>query len=209
MNKSGTPRLWPMKWVVLAIILFIVIYTVVMIFFRKPGKPYQPYKDASDRATVSRLLSSGYQRIVLDVDRPADPSRLNLLRGAAQAAAHGVSGGFEGDLQAAMIEKPLLADSFDGLRAAADADVDQGYQILFTATIPDNKRVISNAVLYRRGQELSIVPIFERLDPSLQARWRETTILISLPAHSVPAGEYTATLVGARKSLSWSLRIRQ
>src|SRR5438105_3708911 len=56
---------WPMKWIALAILLFIVPYTYLTLHFRKPGKAFEPYADLSKRANTARLLSAGYQRIPL------------------------------------------------------------------------------------------------------------------------------------------------
>ena len=62
---------WPMKWIVLAIVLFLVPYTFITLHFRKPGPGYLPYQDSKQRATLAKV---GYQRITLSVDRPADPA---------------------------------------------------------------------------------------------------------------------------------------
>jgi len=49
-----------MKWVVVAIVVFVAGYTVVNLLFRKPGRAYRPYQDAQDRAT--RLVVTLEQR---------------------------------------------------------------------------------------------------------------------------------------------------
>src|SRR5262245_25725972 len=54
---------WPMKWVVVAILLLIVPYTIITLKYRKAGPAYEPYEDLKNRANVSRLLAAGYQRI--------------------------------------------------------------------------------------------------------------------------------------------------
>ncbi|MFA5263403.1 MAG: hypothetical protein WC378_06220 [Opitutaceae bacterium] len=198
-----------MKWVILAIALFIIGYTVVMVFYRKPGKAYRPYQDSTDRATVARLLSSGYQRASLIVDRPADPSRELAIPLGGMARTKSAPGGFPGNLDAAMIEKPLLADSYSNVAAPSSAQGAQPYRILLTANLPDNKRMIAGAVLFRRGKELSVVPVFERISGSLQARWRETSVLVTVPADTLPAGKYELTLIGGKSSQSWLLDLRQ
>src|SRR5215213_7515076 len=75
----STPRAdrrpWPMKWIVLAIVVVIVPYTYLTLRYRRPEKAFQPYADLKDRANTRRLLSSGFQRITLHAQRPADPVR--------------------------------------------------------------------------------------------------------------------------------------
>lgn len=198
-----------MKWVVLAILIFVVGYTLVMIFFRKPGRPYRPYQDSVDRATVTRLLSSGFQRVALEIERPADPGRLQILNGAPAARFSSAAGGLTGELNAAVLEKPLLASSYASFSAPAAGSASRGYSILFNANLADNKRVISGALLYRRQQEVFVVPVFEKLGGELQARWRESNILVRIPAGSLPAGRYEMTLVGEKTSLTWALDLRQ
>ena len=64
-----------MKWIVVAILLFIAIYTPITLLYRKPGKTFEPYQDTKDRANTGRLLNAGYQRVALGFSRPTDPAR--------------------------------------------------------------------------------------------------------------------------------------
>lgn len=202
-------RPWPMKWVVLAILVFVVGYTLVMVFFRKPGRAYRPYQDSVDRATVARLLDSGFQRFALETERPADPGRLQVLNGAPAARFATAPGGLSSELDAAILEKPLLAASYASLSAPASGSAAKPYALLFDANLSDNKRVVSGVLLYRRQQEVFIVPVFERLGGELQARWRESVVLARIPAGSLPAGRYQMTLVGEKNSLTWTAELRQ
>ena len=99
---------WPMKWVVLAIVLGLAGYTYLTLRYRKPGPAYRPYQDTVNRVTVGRLLSSGYQRIALAVDRPADPQRKSVILGGFASATTARSG-LPPELDRALVEKPLLA----------------------------------------------------------------------------------------------------
>lgn len=198
-----------MKWVVLAILVFVVGYTLVMLFFRKPGRAYRPYQDSVDRATVTRLLSSGFQRVPLELERPADPGKVQVLKGAPAARPSGALGGLSSELDSAVIEKPLLAASFANFSAPAAASASQPYELSFVANLADNKRVVTSALLYRKKQEIYIVPVFEKLGGELQARWRESAVLIRIPAGTLPAGRYDMTLVGEKSSLQWAAELRQ
>jgi hypothetical protein len=196
-----------MKWVVLAIVLGLAAYTYLTLHFRKPGPAFQPYQDAVNRTTVSRLLSSGYQRIALAVERPADPQRTSVVLGGFASAATARSG-LPPELDEALVGKPMLAETITSVTAAAEVSAGQPYRIQFSATLTDHKHVISEAHLFRKNDSLVIVPVFEQIEGGLQARWLETTVLLTVPGTALPPGHYTATLVGAHGSRTWPLLVR-
>ena len=76
------------------------------------------------------------------------------------------------------------------------------------ATLADHKHVISEAHLFRKDDSLVILPVFEQIEGGLQARWLETTVLLTVPGNALPPGRYTATLVGAHGSRTWPLLVR-
>jgi hypothetical protein len=209
MPEVRQPKPWPMKWVALAIVLMIAIYTFLTLYFRKPGPPHRPYQEAVDRANTTRLLASGYQRIALAVERPAGPRRTDVVpAGRAAASAQAAVGGLPPELASALVEPPLLAETIATLEAGAETGANLPYRVQFSATLADRKRVIAEALLFRKGDTLTLVPVFERIAGGLQARWQETTGLLTVPAGTLPPGRYTATLVGARGSRTWTLTVR-
>lgn len=198
-----------MKWVVLAIALFIVGYTAVMVVFRKPGKAHEPYKEAVDRATVTRLLSAGYQRIPVQVERPSDPGKFTLQSGSGNLQWRYTEAGLQDELRIALPEPPVLAESYAKISAAPSAHSSAPYQILVTINMPDNKRVITGAQLLKRGNELTLVPETEALGGALQARWKDSVWVFTVPASSLVPGHYTLTLAGSKSSTTWELDLRQ
>ena len=198
---------WPMKWVVLVIVLGLAGYTYLTLRYRKPGPAYQPYQDTVNRTTVSRLLSSGYQRIALTVERPADPQRTSVVLGGFASATTARSG-LPPELDHALVGKPLLAEAITSVTAAAETTAAQPYRIQFSATLADRKHVISEALLFRKDDSLVIIPVFDKIEGGLQARWLETTVMLTVPGGALPPGRYTATLVGARGSRTWPLLVR-
>src|SRR5690242_13727934 len=105
MSKLPEKKQWPLKWVVLGIVLFIVPYTYLRLHFSRPGRAYEPYAEARSRATTAGLLSGGFQRIALTVHRPAGSPR-----GSAAAPAIGTTagpGGMPAALQKALADPPL------------------------------------------------------------------------------------------------------
>jgi len=192
-----------MKWIVFAIIVFIVPMTYLTLRYRKPAKAFEPYHDLKDRANTTRLLSAGYQRIALVAQRPADPARP-----AAAVAVPATPGGLPAELAATLLEKPLLPAEITSATAAPLASALLPYPIQLTCTVPDDKQQLAGAQLYLRGEEIFLVPDFERLGGGLLARSRESVVLLTVPAGALKAGRYQTTLVGQRVSRTWTLEVR-
>lgn len=193
---------WPMKWIVLAIALFIPIYTYLTLHFRRPEKAFAPYGDMRDRADVIRLLKAGYQRVPIEASRPADSSP--RPRGFVQKA----PGGLPAELKKTLIESPLLPLEITSLAAADSAVSGIDYPIGFSYLMQDNKRQLSGAHLYVRPGELVVVADFERLGGGLLARDKEGSALLTVPPGSLKPGDYKATLVGERTSVTWDLHVK-
>ncbi len=197
---------WPMKWIVLTILVFVVGYTFVTLRYRKPGKSFEPYEDTKSRANTGRLLSAGYQRVVLGFSRPTDPARTGAA-GSSAAAIATSAGGLPAELTQALIDQPILPVSIDTVTAAGSAAAAAPYLIQFTATLADNKHQPSGALLYRKDKELVVVPTSEKLVGTLLARDAGATVLLTVPAGALPAGQYRVTVAGSRTARSWTLQV--
>lgn len=191
-----------MKWILIAILVVIVPYTFLRWHYRKPGHAFEPYHDMKERANTLRLLNAGFQRISLDADRPADPSR-----GLSPAPAFPAPGGLPAALDTTLVDKPLLPADILAVSAAAHANAMLAYPIELTCTLPDNKQQLGGAQLYLRGEEICIVPVFEKLTGGLLARTRENVIRLTIPAGALKPGRYHVTLVGSRTSKAWTLDV--
>jgi hypothetical protein len=193
---------WPMKWIVVSILVFIPIYTYLTLHYRRPGPAFNPYRDMRDRADVIRLLKAGYQRIAIDVSRPAED--VAATGGATSPA----PGGLPDELRRTLVETPLMALEIDSASAAPTAVSGIDYDIGLTYTIPDNKRQLSGAHLYEKPGEIVIVADFERLAGGLLSRTRDGSAILDIPPGSLRPGTYRVTLVGEHASREWTLRVR-
>jgi hypothetical protein len=193
---------WPMKWIVLAIALFVPVYTFLTLHYRRPGPAFRPYQDMRDRADVSRLLRAGYQRVAVEARRPADPTAASGL------ATSPAPGGLPEELRATLVESPLLPLTIGSVSAAPEAVSGIDYQVELTYTLADNKRQLSGAHLYERRGEVVIVADFERLGGDLLSRTREGAARLTIPPGALKPGTYRVTLVGERESRTWTLRVR-
>ena len=187
-----------MKWIVLAIVLFLVPYTFITLHFRKPGPGYLPYQDSKQRATLAKV---GYQRITLSVDRPADPRPI-----AAQAPVLPVAGGLPADLAATLLTPPLLPDVIGAVAAAPTADGGT-YRVTFSCTRRDSHEDLATAALYLKGTEIVIVTDCEHLPGNLLTRSRAEVIALNFSSGSLPVGTYRMTLAGASAGKSWTVQV--
>jgi len=191
-----------MKWVVLAIIVFIPLYTYLTLHFRRRDPVYEPYEEARDRATVDRLLAAGYRRVDLTAMRPTE-----RLRPAMPARVADASGGLPAGLKTALVAAPLLPATVSQVAAASETGAAQPYFIDFTAGLPDETEELMDAQAYVRKGELVIVPNFERVSGALLVRSTETAVRLTVPAGVLAPGRYRVALVARRDTRTWELTV--
>jgi hypothetical protein len=207
MTARRPPPSLSMYWIVLAIAVFVVGYTFLRLHYSRGGKPFEPYHDLGEQTAVRRLLGLGYQRIPVEVGRPADPlpeSRFAPVTTDVTSA----SGGLPSELTSALGRTPYLPGSIIHVAAPREATATATYMLQFTCAQPDYTTQIDGAYLYRKGGRIFLLPRFEKTPGQLLARWRESVVVVSFPTQSLPPGRYSITLCGGRTSKSWEFTIR-
>ena len=196
-----------MHWVALVIAIGIGAYTFLTLHYRKHGPAYRPFEDSQNRATVARLVQAGWHLIPAEVVRPAEAARAaELPSPAAMTAA--ARGGLPGELDYALMEKPILPDRILSVSAPGEIAAGGTVRIYFTCVNNNLKVQLGEVLLYRKNKHLFLLPRFERAPGGLLARWKETMAWISFPATGLSPGRYRATLVGAAASQSWELVVQ-
>lgn len=203
MPARPTPKPWPMKWIVVSILLFVPIYTWLTLHFRRSGPVYEPYAEARDRAMTGRLLAAGYRRVTLTATRPTESLRIS-----ARAPVTAVPGGLPADLAAALTAAPLPPARATHIVAARETGAAQAYIVDFTATLPDEKNELLDAQIYVRAGRLVLVPDFERVPGGLLVRSPETEVRLTVPAGVLSPGHYRVMLVATQESQSWMLLVK-
>lgn len=194
-----------MKWVVVAIVVSLGLYTFFTLYFRKPGPAYRPYQDAQDRATTARLLTGGWSRLPATVSRPAEPVR----PGAAPAAIRRDTPGLGAELDAAFAEKPRLLAAVGGVVAPATVTRGEDYGTYFKGTLADQQTQLGEIAVYRRGQTLVLIPTVERLpDPALLSRWPEAPYQVRIQTQALPPGQYEVRLAAQGAAAVWAFSVR-
>lgn len=195
---------WPMKWIIVSILVFVVGYTAVNLYFRKPGQAYRPYQDANDRATTTRLLAAGWSKLPVDTHRPVEPPAPT----AAAPVAHGAVG-LGLDFAPNFAEPPKLVAQIDRVIAPASVAHGMDYSFHFTATLTDQKHPLGDVTLYRRDHELVFVPTYEDLPgQQLMTRWNDSTYAVTFPTSALTPGEYTARLVARGPAVTWRFTVK-
>ncbi|WP_404421550.1 hypothetical protein [Nibricoccus sp. IMCC34717] len=208
MSAPASRKPWPMYWVVIAIVVFIAGYTVVNLRYRKPGKAHEPYQDAKDKATVQRLISAGFNRLVATSERPAEPAKSIAAIQEPLADVRAAIGGLVPELKELLIDQPVLPDDFGRVAAPAKVAAMMPYVFQYSCNLPDNKGVLGETYVYLKEDRLVVVTSFERLRGELLARTRESSVVLTLPAGTLRSGTtYQVTLVGAHGSKQWSLQV--
>jgi hypothetical protein len=202
--SSAQPRKpWPMKWIVLAILLCIIPYTYVTLHYRKTAPAFQPYEDIKNRANVMRLLNAGYRRIALPAEVPAD-----ALQDQSSAPIQNVAGGLPAELKSTLAEPPALPVDITRVIAPASARADHAYSFRLACTLPDERRTLAGAELYVKDSHLVVTPDFEKLSGGLMARTRDNVIQLTVPASTLKPGKYEVLVVGQKSSRGWTLEVR-
>lgn len=194
-----------MKWIVAAIVVFVVGYTLVNFLYRKPGPAYRPYQDAQDRATVARLLAAGWHKLPVDTRRPVE-------RPGSTEAPAAISREFPGlgsDLTGKFAEAPKLLASIDSVVAPATVTHGADYSLYFTASLADQRAQFDQLTLFQRGNELVLIPTIENLPgPALMSRWSDASYGTTFPTTSLPPGRYTARIVARGPAAAWTFTVK-
>lgn len=191
-----------MKWIVLAIAVVAVPYTFLTLYYRRPGKAFQPYADMKDRANTMRLLSAKFQRITLHAQRPADSATAAMIAPISPAP-----GGLPEPLRASLVDEPFLPAEILSVSATPNATTADPYVIQLGCSLPDDRRQLAGAHLYLRESEIYLVPHFETIGGELLARTRQNVVSLIVPPGALKPGSYRVTAVGQRASKSWTLQV--
>jgi hypothetical protein len=196
-----------MKWMVLAIIVGIAVYTYLTLHYRKPGPAYRPYEDFANRANVERLLNAGYRRIETTAERPADTAQVFRAIGAV-ASVTNAPGGLPGGLSGTFLDQPRLPEAITSVSAPRQVAGLLPYPILFNCAVPNQKEQLGGSQVFIRANTITIVPQFEALAGGLIARTKDSTVAVTIPGGTLVPGRYTVTLAATSGSKQWTVDVK-
>ena len=192
-----------MKWVVLAIVVFVIVSTAIELRYRKTGPGHLPAEEARRRATAARLQEAGWEKLPVATRRPVEKPP------AGEAAVNRGALGLGLGLDACFAERPPLLASIDRVSAPAAVDRGADYTAYFTASVRDQQYQLDDVVLLHRGRELVLVPRVEHLPGrELLSRWPDASYCASFPTASLAPGRYEVRLVASGPAAVWTLNVR-
>jgi hypothetical protein len=204
--RSRTKTL-PLRWVAIATVVFIAAYAFLRLFSGKPGKAFEPAPGLGEPAGTQRLLAIGYQRIPVDLERPAEV--LPAARFAPTVDEVGSAfGGLPSELDAALAAKPALPATITGVTAPREIAAPGVYALQFTCAQPDYRTQPDDVLLFRKERQLFLLPDFRRPGGQLLARWKESVVLARFSTQGLAPGCYTVTLCGRNASKTWQFTVR-
>ena len=202
-SRKPQPKPWSMKWIVLAIAVFVIGYTLVNVYFRKKNPPYRPYQDAQDRATTARLLAAGWHKIPLETVRPVDKPAVDAAARITRELA-----GLGPELEANFAEKPKLISSIDRVTAPARVARGTDYTVTFTASLAQLTTQVGDLSVYHRAREIVLIPALETLPgKQLMSRWNDSTYAVSFSTANLAPGQYTMRIVALAPAATWTFTV--
>jgi hypothetical protein len=202
-SMAPTRKPWPMKWIVLAMILFIVPYTYLTLHYRKPGRGYEPYEDAKEKTLIAR---AGFRRVSLPAAQAASPRTGDAAGPFAAISAS--PGGLPGELRTFLIDPPLIPAAIGAVSAPATFDSSKPYSIRYACAATDLHQVLSGARLYIKGNQAYLITDFDRLTDGLSTRTERGTIEVEIQPGTFDPGKYRLTLIGQTASRTWQIEVR-
>ncbi len=194
-----------MKWIAVAIVIFIAGYTYVNLHYRKPGRAHEPYEDTKNRVVKARLETAGYVVVPIDFDRPADVQRTTISVAPAQPKT--TAGGLPAEVASSFIDEPRLPLKFTKISAPSLTGSQLPIEFQFTCHTADNHAQPIALQALRKENQLVLVPQFAPIDRELLARNNEFALRATFPAGALPVGHYEVTLVGSQQSSTFALQV--
>ena len=152
MSTRPPPPTIPMKWIVVSIGVFIVLYTVVNIYYRKPAPPHRPYEEMVNRTITARLQASGWHRLPVETRRPAEKP----TSGGASVNRGGK--GLGPGLADCYVEPPAMLATIDHVSAPAEVARGETCTVFFTGSVPNQQLQLGDVILYQHDKESCCCP---------------------------------------------------
>ena len=113
------------------------------------------------------------------------------------------------DLTPNFAEPPKLLASID--RVVAPASVAHGgeYTAYFTASLTSQKAQVGDLSLYRKGNDLVLIPSIEALPgKDLMSRWNDANYCVSFSTAGLEPGRYQARIVAKGPAAAWTFIVK-
>ncbi len=198
--KTKTP--WSMKWIALAIVLFIAIYTPLTLHYRKPGPGYEPAAEME-----KRIAAATWERVDARSESPADPTTARTRLGP-DAKISDAPTRLPDGLSEALARPPSLPTEITAVGAAAETTPLIAYQINFICALASADEQLVGAQVFQKGDRLVVLPQMEKITGGPRARSADAVMLLTIPAGTLKPGHYAVTVAAVARAKQWTLEVK-
>jgi hypothetical protein len=199
--ENKTP--WPMKWVALAILVFIAIYTPLMLKFRKPGHGYEPAAEAERRMGEAAKWAKIEARLELPVAGLVAPPAPNTPAAVADAPTRLPEG-----LRDALAGAPALPAEITAVAAPAVCGAGEACVISFTGALASAEERLNSVMVMQEGGRIFVLPITVPAVGGPRARTADAAARVTLPAGALKPGRYTVLIAASVRAKQWTLEVK-
>jgi hypothetical protein len=199
--ENKTP--WPMKWVALAILVFIAIYTPLMLKFRKPGHGYEPAAEAERRMAEA----AKWEKIAARLELTAAEAVAPLMPGPAAIVADAPVRLPEG-LRDALAGAPALPAEITAVAAPAACGAGEACVISFTCALASADERLDSVMVFQEGGRVFVLPLTVPAVGGPRARTADAAARVTLPAGALKPGRYTVIVAASARAKQWTLEVK-
>ena len=194
---------WSLKWIALAIVIFIVPYTWLTLHYRKPEPAYEPAAEAARRAAEAAKWEKVGARFELPADGAAAPPVSGPAAIVLNAPVHLPEG-----LRDALGSAPTLPAEITTVDALAGCAPDAACVINFTCALAAADARLTGATVYHEGSQLFVLPLVAPMAEGTRASSADTVARVTLPAGALKPGRYTVVIAATARAKQWTLEVK-
>jgi hypothetical protein len=199
--ENKTP--WPMKWVALAILVFIAIYTPLMLKFRKPGHGYEPAAEAERRMAEAAKWAKIEARLEMPVAGAVAPPTPSPAAAIADAPTRLPEG-----LRDALAGAPALPAEITAVTAPAACGAGEACVINFTGVLASADERLAGVTVFQEGGRIFVLPLTVPSLGGSRARTADAAARVTLPAGALKPGSYTVIVAASARAKQWTLEVK-
>lgn len=201
---------WPMKWIVLAIAVYVVGYTFVNISYRKPSEAaHEPFAEARERRMRSvQALTYGWTRVACEFTSPVADVTVPAAEIASAALPQRLDRHLPPELVLVVPHEPALHPA--RVQLTAPAGLSTGDSLRVRLEFPGDASVpaFGETLAYFKDNHLFLFFQDDRhVAPESTPTTAASPLELVLPPATLTAGTWQASAFTASQTLTWSFTI--
>ena len=202
---------WPMKWIVLAIAVYVVGYTVINISYRKPaGAAHEPYAEAREQRRMRsiQVTNYGWSRVACELTQPGTA----LSGPAAEISAAPLPARLDRHLPPELVlvvpRAPALHPAGITLSAPARVDAEDSLRLVLDFPVDASVPAFGETLAYFKDNQLFLFLQDQRhVAPDSQPTPAASPLALVLPPATLTPGTWQASAFSASQAFTWSFTV--